>query len=288
MGVLLTGCRSSRLFQKPEPAPIPAPTSAPSAMAPSTPLVTPQAQRFGDVAAVMQEQPLIILQVNFDILRARVPQGVFSESGKIWNHLDEESISAEVAATLQRNGLRVARGKTESWPPIQAILDHEKLETSRSDMTLANGLPLTVELDKREREQTLFLFRRDGTMAGVTCPMSRNLLRIEYEVPVTDASAVLVDVMPEIRQRGTNTLMLNELGQLDQPMKEPTRILRELAFKMEIPAGDFFVIGPSRAAHQGGLRVGSLLLCEEIEGKRYETMFFITPRVYRADRSKKP
>jgi len=283
--ILLTGCnnRGNMFTRQTKPAPIP--TSEPSAE--TNPLAYASAEKLSEMAAVLQQQQVVVLQVNFDILRARVPKGAFSESGKIWNHLDEEAVPAEVSTLLQRNGLRVARGKEDSWQPIQAILDQEKLETARSNMTMSNGLPLTIELDQRQRDQTLFLYRRDNTLAGVTCPMSGNRLRIEYEIPVTDASAVVVEVMPEIRQQKVLApVRVNELGQLDRPIEEPGRVLRELAFRMTVSAGEFFVIGPSRTAHQGYLP-GSLLLCEQIEGRTFETMYFITPRVYRTDRTKK-
>jgi hypothetical protein len=251
-------------------------------------MVYASAEELSNVTAALQQQQVVVLRVNFDILRTRVPKGAFSESGKIWNHLDEEAIPADVSTLLQRNGLRVARGKVDSWLPIQAILDQEKLETARTNMTLSNGLPLTIDLDQLKREQTLFLFRRDGSLAGVTCPMSGNRLRIEYEIPVTDASAVTVEVMPEIRQQPVLAQpRMNESGLLDRSIEEPGRVLRELAFRMTVAAGEFFVIGPSRTTHQVYL-AGSLLLCEQIEGRQYETMYFITPRVYRTDRTKKP
>jgi len=254
----------------------------------TTPTLAANTTDPGKPADGLRQEPVIILQVNFDILRIRVPKGVFSESGKIWNHLDEGTIPAETTKLLQRNGLRAARGKPDSWPPIKALLEPVKVETSRSDMTLLNGLPLFVEIDRRQRDQTLFLYRRDGTLGGVTCPQSSNFIRIEYAIPLADPSAVEVEVMPEIRQQQTLTpLRLNELGQLEQAFHEPTRVLRELAFHMELPAGEFMVIGPAAAAHPGHL-AGSLLLCEVIDGRPYESMYFITPRVYRTDRSRRP
>ena len=133
------------------------------------------------------------------------------------------------------------------------------------------------------RDQTLFLFRADGTLGGVTCPMSSNYLRVEYDIPLTDPSGVVVQVMPEIRQKQVlGSVELNEAGRLEQELQEPSRILHELAFRMELPAGSFVAVGPSAAAGRGHL-CGSLLLCEEVGGQRYESMYFLTPKVFRTE-----
>ncbi len=40
----------------------------------------------------------------------------------------------------------------------------------------------------------------------------------------------------------------------------------------------FLAFGPSAAAQQGHL-AGSLLLCEEIDGQVFESMYFIAPQI---------
>jgi len=232
---------------------------------------------------------VIVLRINFDVFRVRVARGVFSESGKIWNHLDEEAIPADTALLLQRNGLRAARGKLDSWPPIKALLEAEtQVETSRSSMMVSNGLPLTVELDPRPRTQVLFLLRADGHGAGRTYAESTNSLRIEYEIPLTDTNAVVVEAMPEIRLPQTAArFAFAPDGLIEHPAQRPARVLRELAFRMVVGPDEFFVIGPSSAAHQAHL-AGSLFLCEEIEGRQFESMYFITPRVVATGQSRGP
>jgi hypothetical protein len=232
----------------------------------------------------LQQQTIIILHVSFDILRARAPKGFFSESGRIWNHLDEEAVPAETATMLQRNGLRIGRGRVDSWPPIKALLDEQKkLQTSRTSLSFTTGEPLVLQLAPSVRDQTLFLIRQDGSMGGVTCPVSSNYLRVEYEIPLNDPSGVIVQVLPEIRQRQVlSSPDASETGRLEETMREPTRVLRELGFRMELPADSFVAYGPSAAAN-GGHLAGSLLLCEEIDGTRYESMYFVTPRVFRTE-----
>lgn len=266
---LLIGCKSGGQGQLPGLADLFRPASTTTAPAGNATAEKPP------------DQPSpVLLQLSFEVLRTRVPRGTFSESGKIWNHLEEQILPAELTANLQRNGLRIARGRVTSWPPIKALLDAEKqVEAISNSMTLFNGLPLTVELDRQPHDQTLFLLRRDGSLGGVTLPASMNLLRIEYALSATRADAVLLDVMPEVR---LDRAEANPNLWADRPVVAPSRVFRELAARLEVGPDEFVAVGPSPAAHRLHT-MGSLLLCQEIDGQRHECMFFITPRVVRKE-----
>lgn len=249
------------------------------------PAVAPQpADPSADASAPgPQQAPAAILQISFDFLRTQVPRGTFSQSGKIWNHLDEQIIPADLAATLQRNGLRIARGKVASWLPIKALLDTERDVTAiPNSIALYNGLPLTLELDRQFHDQTVFLYRRDGSLAGVPLPGSLNMLRIEYAIPLADPNSVILDIMPEIRLRPEEPKLLAG-AVLDRPMVPPSRVFRELAARAQIGPDEFLAIGPSPAAGQRLHLIGSLMLCKESEGRPQECMFFITPRLIRKE-----
>lgn len=239
----------------------------------------------GTAAQSNNDETLIVLmQVQFVIQKVRAPAGFFSRSGKIWNHLELEAIPAATAALLDLNGMRVARGRPDAWAPIEAMFQQqEDLYSSTSNMMMIGGVPLAIELDQAPRDQTLFLFRPDRTLAGVDIPGSTNFIRIEYGVPLEQPDNLMVEVMPEFRLRETRPTPF-VFGPAARPTR-PQRILRELAFRMEIPPEHFFVIGPSLAAHNGNL-AGSLLLCDRIEGRLYESMYFITPRLIRTTHSR--
>lgn len=273
----VTGCHDGDwrfwrwLDRDADPQPIEGSVHAPStAPGPASVFPTP---------AGIDDRPLVIQSIEFQVLRVRAGKGAFSESGKIWNALDEEAFAATTRALLRKNGLRLGVGKLASWPQIKAILDAEEVEISTNQQIVRNGLPLTVEIDPQMRDQTLFLFREDGTMAGRTYASSRMVLRIEYFIPLTDADAVVIDVMPEIvlpfsRPRPT----LGPGGWVQEEIQQTTRPLRELASRAQMAPETFLAIGPSGTSHQGHL-AGSLLLCEEIDGQVFESMYFITPRV---------
>lgn len=234
----------------------------------------------------LQQEPVIITHVTFDVLRARVPRGFFSESGKVWNHLDEEVIPADRAASLNRNGFRVARGHVDAWPPIKALLETQPhVQTSRSRLTMNNGLPLLLELDQAPRDQTAFMYRPDGTLVGARWPGSSNLIRIEYGIAPTKANTVIVEVMPQIRQDGfgpEHPLIAGRTTAGAGPPQPPSLVLRQLAFQMEMDRDQFLAIGPSATTTELPYSIGSLLLCDEDVNGRFESMYFITPRVSRS------
>ncbi len=222
----------------------------------------------------------MILQISFDVLRARVPRGFFSQSEKIWNHVNEAVVPQESAVLLQRNGLRVAVGGTDSWPPIRALLEQQgPVETSQNSMVLNNGLPLVIEPDQRMRDQTVFMFRPDGTLGGASFPQSVNGLLIEYELAGAATDDLRISVTPQVRlPKQPPRLSWNVPGYMEHTVTPPTRVFRELAFTVTAGPGQFIAIGPSRLIENAHL-VGSLLLCDEREGERMESMYFITPKV---------
>jgi hypothetical protein len=232
------------------------------------------------------EPKVLTLQIDFSVLRTTAPEGVFSESLKIWNHLDSQAIPAAKARLLAKNGVRVGRGHIDTWIPIKALLDAEEgVMSSQSRIRVSNGYPLILELDAAPRDQTFFLFRPSGHLAGADYPGSVNIIRVEYTIPPTAPGNVVVEVMPEVRLTEARRAEPEKLQDLFGPKTEKvSRIVRELAFKTQLGPDEFLVVGPNEAAHSGHL-IGSLMLCEQRDGVGYETMYFITPRVVSTGRS---
>ncbi len=225
-------------------------------------------------------RPTLVARIDFDVLRARVPRGFFSQSEKVWNHLNEAAIPRENGVLLQRNGLRAAIGDANSWPPLRALLEQEgTVESSHDHIVLGNGLPLVIEPDQRPRDQTVFVFRPEGSLSGASFPQSVNGLLMEYALAGAGADRLRISVMPQIRlPKQPPRLSADAPGFVSQPLLPPTRILRELAFMVEVGPEQFIAIGPSRPIENVHL-MGSLLLCEEKDGRRWESMYFITPKV---------
>ncbi len=250
----------------------------PPAVAPSPAPVAEVAQQ-----ARLDRAGPVVTTFTFDILRVRVPRGLFSGSGKIWNHLETDLISAEMTSLLHRNGVRAARASADSWPPIKAILETEpKVQISQSQLTMSNGLPLLLELDQQPKDQILFLYRRDGTLAGAPWRGSTNVLRIEYGIPPADADSVMLEIAPEMRLDSPAAMALRGAEQWDpNVVPQRSRVVRELSFRVQLGRGQFLAVGPSSATRELPYIMGSLLFCEENGGEKFESMYFITPTVTR-------
>jgi hypothetical protein len=90
--------------------------------------------------------------------------------------------------------------------------------------------------------------------------------------------------MPEIRlPKQPPRFSADVPGFIDRPILPPTRVLRELAAEVEVGPDQFLVVGPSPFIGNAYL-VGALFLCTEVDGRRMESMYFITPRVMNTGR----
>ncbi len=266
------GCADDRdpLASAPGPAEAAATRPAPMPVFPTT----------GAGGAGGGQRP-VILKVQFDVFRASVPLGEVSKSGKIWNHVEEDILPADWAAHLRRNGIRVGRGTTSSWAPIRAILGAAPNTRTQTDSLLTRGSgPLTLDVTATPRDQTLFLYRPGGDMAGATFSRSTNAIRIEYTIPPTELDSVVVWVMPEIRQRGLKRGWQVTPRGIEPKPDETSSVLRELAFQAVVPPDHFLLIGPSESIERQ-LIIGRAMLVDTLDGQLYESLYFITPRVIR-------
>jgi hypothetical protein len=223
----------------------------------------------------------VVFQIRFDIVRASVPIGEVSGSGKIWNYVNEEIISADWSAHLRRNGIRIGLGNVSAWTPIRANL--EAIRGTRSStqppFLVGGGSPLTIELSPTPRDQVLFMYRpTDAKPVGADFRSSVNAFRIEYVIPPTELDSVALRIVPEVRQRFTDVEHRLTLEGTKSGPTGAARTIPELAFEIVVPPDHFVMIGPS-AAIKTELLIGRAILGETMDGQPYESIFFITPQV---------
>jgi hypothetical protein len=137
-------------------------------------------------------------------------------------------------------------------------------------------------LDQKPRDQILFLYRRDGTLAGATWRASTNLIHIDYGIPPSRGDSVLLEIAPEMRMESPAAVAFQGIEQWSPPPSvERSKVIRDLAFRSQLGPGEFLAIGPSSTVKELPYIMGCLLLCEEMDGQKYESMYFITPTVSR-------
>ena len=227
-----------------------------------------------------QDKRFVRLAAHLDVLRVEVPMGSVSASYKLWDHLDEQTIGADRLVTLKRNGLRAAVGRPEAWEPIKAVIDGIVDRLIYHEAANLNRGALNLELDSGPADRTAFFYRSDGSLVGETFPASRNVLQVVYEIGMKDPSELILKVTPEIRQHQRKLEWARKgTGYARVPVYRG-RTLHELTVQARLPEGCFLVIGPGREIQLASV-IGRALLTREVEGRRYESILFLTPQVVR-------
>ncbi len=217
--------------------------------------------------------------VQFRVIQVQAPLGEFSRSQKIWDHLDEQAVGTETQMVLQRNGLRVAIGTPESWPPVKAILDTIAKRTVRQlPPSMPNSLSVTLQLTGKPVDQTVFFYRPDGTMAGNYYTEATDVLRITWDFYTDNIEQVVVYVTPEIRQEKKGlAFQATLLGAAPVPIYGG-KVFDELACRLVVSPGGYIVIGPGPDVYHAGL-LGKEFLVTQIDGEPYESMLVIVPEM---------
>lgn len=217
--------------------------------------------------------------VQFRVMQVQVPQGEFSRSQKIWDHLDEQAVGVETQMLLQRNGLRVALGSPESWPPVKAILESvPKRSVRQLPPSLPNSLSVSLQLTGEPVDQTIFFYRPNGTMAGSFYSQASDVLRITWDFHSDNIEQVAVYVTPEIRQEQSGVVFkATPLGAAPVPIYEG-RVFSELACRLIVSPNGYIVLGPGADVDHIGL-LGREFLVTQIDGEPYESILVIVPEV---------
>ncbi len=233
-----------------------------------------------ETSGAVDETPVRV-GICLDILRVEVPLGAVSGSYELWNHLDEQALGAEQIVTLKRNGLRAGVGRAEAWQPIKTFLDGiDDHFVYHQSTPLSTGV-LSLDLTNGPDDQEVFWFGKNGEMAGRSFPGSRNVLQVIYRMSPADPGGLILKVIPEIR-RHRRKMEWTRRGKQFLPVPVYYgRTFHELVVETALPAGRFLAIGPGREIDLARI-IGRALLTREVEGKRYESIYFLTPNVIRS------
>lgn len=217
--------------------------------------------------------------VQFKVLQVQAPLGEFSRSRKVWDHLDVQAVGIDTQMVLQRNGLRLALGGPESWPPVQAILDSiEKRTVRRLPPSTPNSLAVDLQLTGEPVDQTVFHYRPNGTLAGNFYGQATDVFRITWDFHRDNIEEVVVYVTPEIRQEQSGvTFKATRHGVAPVPVFEG-KVFHELACRLVVPPGGYIVLGPGEDVDHAGL-IGRQFLVNQIDGEPYESLLVIQPEV---------
>jgi len=223
-------------------------------------------------------EPIQVLLVEFDILRVEIPSEPVRHSQKVWNHVDELRVDPDLAGALARNGVRLGVSSSASWPALRAVFQASGARVERVRHSASSSLPLLLDLGSFDRPATVFAYDRRGGMSGRTLPRGRRIVRLDYDVhpaPRLETDLrVAFDILPE--QAASSWVV--------EPSSVTTVVplysFSDLTSVLTLSADEFLVIGPGEETTNAYL-IGSTYFRRPIQGRRFDTVLCITPRVFR-------
>ncbi|MBL8878969.1 MAG: hypothetical protein JNG88_07595 [Phycisphaerales bacterium] len=225
-----------------------------------------------------------IREVRLNVLHVQVPQSERERSANIWNHVDENPLGSEALLRLSRNGVRIGVGRLDWWDAIKTSLDAiEGVRVSEFDpIRLQPNFRLGFDIDRTPREQTIFVVADDGILTGSTFQQCRNVLCLSYVTDVRRDDRIQLTLMPEVRQRLDGWQWVTTPEGVAQLPKDNIFSLTPAGFTVPLEAGQFLALAPNDRSEYFGL-VGGRFLTEEIDGRRYDSMIFMTVDFTNAD-----
>lgn len=221
-----------------------------------------------------------VVRLVFDVVRADLPLGGVRDAPKIWNHVDQLQANSDGGALLIKNGMRFGVASPEAWSVIRAILDRPEIEVRRDKLVAPSGQALAILLSAIDQEQPIFAYGPDNRLNGKTFAAGDKLLDVDYEYH-PDGSTDL-RLMLEVRRDLGVMRWEQENGVIREVPAYDRDVFETLTALITLKPEEFLVVGLTGRADNPFL-IGNQFLTFEREGKRFETLLFVTPKAFAAD-----
>ncbi len=224
---------------------------------------------------------IVVVQMQFDVLRVELPADPTHHSDKIWNHVEELCGDPARTALLRRNGLRMGVAAADAWAALRGIFDASGATAIRATHLVRLGQPLTLDLGPIENEEAVFLITDDHRLTGTTFDRGNKYLHLDYAVSTDSGGGTTIRMTPEIHRLSLSKRWRNVDGDLRQAPDYEGKVYGQLSYTVEVPSGAFLVIGPDTGAIP--LSVGRRFLTRTLQGRTHETILCITPQPFRRE-----
>ncbi len=265
--VVSTGCDRMRRGE-PQPHTEPQPTA--DGLAARGPSDTP-----------VDRDAIVVVQLHFDVLRVELPADTVHHSDKTWNHVAEPSGDPARTALLRRNGLRVGTASADAWPALRAVFEASQATVIRAPHVARLGAPLALDLGPVDAGTSVFLLTEDHRLVGTSFESGSKYLRIDYAVSTDDGGFTTLRLTPEVNRVSPTKRWQEANGDLRRVADYDGRVFHELSFAVDVPVGEFLVIGPDTEATP--LSIGRRFLTRDLDGRKHETILCITPQPFLTD-----
>ena len=228
-----------------------------------------------------------LLVVRINLITVQVPVGSVSNSEQLFSYLDEEPVGARVGSALARNGIRVGLGRKDAWKDIAGILQQLTGQPlNRTSLLARPGTPMPIVFKPRQKAQTIFTYRRDGSLFGRDYPPGDNVLMTTATMNYDEPSAVYMTAAPAIRSTRRRRGYIKRAGRYALTSEPIYYHLGDLGFRFKVPRGDFLLIGPAAEARRPS-SPGYHFLIHKRQALEFETVVIIAPEVFAAPVRKK-
>jgi hypothetical protein len=204
----------------------------------------------------------------------QMPFGANSRDEAFWKLLDEDVVDVETNLNLNRNGLRVGRGRIADWPDFLKLLNAESaIKLKQTDFTAAPVFEdARVEMSDVLPEELLFIYDDHGlTMRSFdNC---QNLLSMTFQWAPRKPRTIRLTVCPVIMAWRTR----RDYSLSDDPpaVKYLERLnYYDLHFIADIAPGEFLALGTTTATEDPN-RIGSRFLTRDGPNQRYEELLIL-------------
>jgi hypothetical protein len=228
---------------------------------------------------------IVVVQMQFDVLRIEFPAEAIHHSEKTWNHVEELAGDPGRIALLRRNGFRMGTATADAWPGLRAIFEACEAKVTRGTQLVQSGAPLTLDLGPIEGSETVFMVTPDDRLVGQTFGGGAKYLHLDYAVEPDAGGRTTVRMTPEIHRQSDNKRWQSDGQGLAQVPEYEGKVFHRLSNSVGVAPGEFLVIGPDTGA--SSLSVGHCFLSRTIDGCKYETVLCITPQPFRTDTARR-
>jgi len=208
------------------------------------------------------------------IYHLQMPLGANSRDDAFWKLLDEDVVDVPTNLNLNRNGLRVGRGRVADWPEYlklliaESAIEIEKIEYA-AGWSFEDALqPMSDILP----EELLFIYDDHGlTMRSFDdC---QNLLSLKFQWAPRKPRTIRLTICPVIEAWRTR----RDYSLSDDPpaVKYLERLnYYDLHFTADIAPGEFLAVGTTTATEDPN-RIGSRFLTCDGPNQRYEELLIL-------------
>jgi len=227
-----------------------------------------------------------VVQLAFDVLRVELPIDGVRNSRKVWNHVDELRLEADLVARLVRNGVRVGAASSGSWSAIRAVLESGGVRTQKDQMLPQPGTPLTLELAPIRESESIFSYGRDNRLVGKTFSSGQKRIQLDYVYHPQLGGCTDLQVGFEVHNDHSEMTWERRDGVIRQAQAYDRHVFEELAAALTLKPGEFLVVGASDQADNEYL-IGSRFLIHTESGEKTETLLFVTPQPFQTQNAQR-